>query len=262
MIVVHSPVIKEVLTPTIEGTAEEGLEFDGEWQTVGNKDGTLYRFLKLPEPEEAVVPDWMHTLEVDWMARFSNPPMFTALENFHPTLGKDKPLWKRVVVGKVSKAWVIQENGLLKIHYHTHQITWDEERHAYLTPKSEGYAGREFEILMDPLYHPFDEPGKNKVILRGPWHGCPPAGFTSVSTKPHDKETCYCFGLEVQNKVIANAFPKFFPGHRLALVTPSYAPRMACLEPIHPSWYSIKRVMLNDKAIRYGHIDANNQPSD
>lgn len=248
-------ITKNVPVPRIEGTEDEQLEFEGDWITE-NQAGTPYRFVKLCTPEEAVVPDWMNTLELDWIDKYSNSPCFSALTNFDPLRDLDEPLWKRVG----SDSWVWQKDGLLRIHYHSHNITWSEERQAYLTPKDKGYAGREYTIMMDPIYPPFNEPGKNKVILRGPWYGGPPPGFTSVNTKPYNRDTCYRFGLEVQNRVIAAAFPKFFPGHKLCLVKRSSNSVFNRLEPVHPSWDSIKAVMLHEEKIKYGYMYANKQP--
>lgn len=50
---------------------------------------------------------------------------------------------------------------------------WQQiEKEVWATPQEEGFAGRHFHIKM--------RDGRD-AILRGPWHGCPPAGWVDVT---------------------------------------------------------------------------------
>jgi hypothetical protein len=173
-----------------------------------------------PEVAIAAKPDWLHTLEIEWSLEYDSSPSFRALTNSDPLhfTNDDAAVWEL----KEGRRWVAEHNGCLMQQFHGGRLSWDEERQAWVTTRQEGYGGREFMITMRPGSDPRFTVGRNKVILCGPWHGSPPKGYASISTKPRDSNNCYCFGLELHIVAIVQMFPLFFPDHTLNYVWQSY----------------------------------------
>ncbi len=205
----------------------------------------------LPPPEEAVIPDWMHSISVDWSDGYSNEPEFKCLYNsgMDPHRFADEPIW-RLSKTEIGYWRAYAADGRATQHKHSGTLTWNETLQQWETTQQDGYAKRHFPILMDPTSDPRFAAGpngepRNKVVLKGPWHTGMPNGYQPMSTKEYkadDAYGCYCFGLEVSLHLIANCFHALMPGYQLAVVR-GYNKRIS-LQALKPTWDAPKTVWL------------------
>ncbi len=206
------------------------------------------------------IPRWAKGLHVEWMDGYGNWPnlILKASENVGSW-----PDMRFVQDGH--RYMATHADGRASTHYHSGRISittmkrrvrtgrmeWrDEEYEAYATTQQEGYAGRHYPIVLGGV-HPLR--GK-EVVLRGPWHGSPPPGYSPVSfvdmssshvrrdlqhaakhpraSKPWFKHMAY-FGLEIRHDVLAAIAARYLPHLQFALT--QYETHEQ-LEPMKPEW--------------------------
>lgn len=173
------------------------------------------------------LPKWIVGADIRWSWGFDNSPeLLLTLDNpYENTLGVDG--WEpRYTYVPEAKAYVaIHPSGdMCEIHYHKpllastvhrkhnrhHRDAIEEE--VWVTPRSEGYGGREFPIIM--------EDGR-KAVLIGPWHGGVPKSmpFLNISYRninPVEKyPEMYYFGLKFHTRIWLKAATQFFPNERI-----------------------------------------------
>lgn len=201
------------------------------------------------------------------MLGYSNPPKVTLLVDRHVTRWDDQR-WQQRPGG----LWIAEHpDGRAQAHYHagplsyefisvgtsqqddTKATIWDIERlyddrgywrrrqRMLVTTPQEGYGGRHFHLKR--------EDGET-VVLRGPWHGMPPAGYHEVGyvvegeqaarSGAADKrwwESGGYFGLIITTHLYRSLFDQLSD---LSLAETYYWSK-PMLEPIHPDWGCPKR---------------------
>lgn len=191
----------------------EGLspEFLGEIEEHGD---FVWSRLKCPTIDKCTQPDWLVELQIDWATDYANLPRFKALTQGDPFRFKDGPVWTK----DGSRYYVKSSDGRLMEHYHSGALSWNAEAAAWQTTEQEVYGGRSFPIYIKAgSDHQFPW-GRNKVILRGPWHQSPPGGYVDLYVREVKSDGCYLFGISVAFDVIIKCYQRFFPGREL-LVT-------------------------------------------
>lgn len=171
---------------------------------------------------EPKAPAWMVDLTIDWYEGFSNAPAFKAIVLGDVYAFANEPIWQRD-----GSRWFCESgDGRMMQHFHSGKLAFREGDPTVLqTDQQDGYAGRHFEIIMKEPIH-----GTRNVILRGPWHGCPPTKYNSVSTRQYKSGwQTYTFGLEMSHDLLIPAYKHFYPGEQLLNVCRDYIPG-------HP-WY-------------------------
>lgn len=168
--------------------------------------------------EDCCIPSWMYQLKIRWSREFDTTPCFQAVVHKDPLAFADSdPVWRRK-----KSLWWAEKDGCFTSHYHDGTLSWNDEKQAWISSSQQGYAGRSFEIFMDPEIPDTEmfQNGRNKVILRGPWHKGGPNGYTALATRLKNKHDTYpfCFGLCVKDSIIIKSFYNFFPNHYLAIV--------------------------------------------
>jgi len=211
-----------------------------------------------PQP----LPRWVKGLHVNWMDGWSNAPHLIVKAAESPF---DWPN-KRFEFFAPNLYFARHTDGRGEAHYHGGAISeieiehrvrvsrdeWrTEKRKVLATTQQEGYAGRHFPIVLGGK-HPLR--GKT-VLLRGPWHSSPPAGYQGVSVwsppdgrwpaerRPWHQQTC-CFGLILRDDLLIRIFARFQPHLRLACVGKT-------LQPLKPEWDAPKRWMLDRERDRF-----------
>lgn len=204
--------------------------FEGDTHTAENEHD-IYTWTKVAvEPLRQHIPNipnWLYRLEVDWHERFSNDPEFKCLtlDDSHWDFDDDVK-WRYANV-PTSGWWYKQhDDGRLQVHKHDGHLGWNSQlpKAAWQTTQQEGYAKRSFHLEMEPNTQgpngTIFEEGRTRVELRGPWHtGVPVSGFIALSTKPYNKDTCFCFGLKVPTMLIVVAATRDLSDHPLWILT-------------------------------------------
>jgi hypothetical protein len=228
------------------------------------------------------LPAWIRGAHVNWMDGYGNSPHVSI-----KTVGEE---WPNPVFSQRGTAYVAEHpDGRLQIHFHDgtvgkHKIQvfrsldgtirqhrrygpeWGDqpglgtilngvrsghepgefvELEMRATTQQDGYAGRHFWLTMDD---------GEITVLRGPWRGGVPQGWTAITTIDCTKSNPWyvqrglpwwkrggCFGLELRDDVYIAALSHFLPHLPLARVTYSYG---SYIEPFDPAWGEPKHFWL------------------
>lgn len=224
------------------------------------KQEPTWRLIERPVGPQPI-PDWVSGARIEWLDQYSNPPsVYLKSVGAHSWPDKrwhvHKGLWSALHPdgrgeflshhGSVTMTTLRRRREGVSIRDDNGQIRkpdelW-EDYQGLATTQQEGFAGREFPVVMadDTAW-----PGQT-IILRGPWYGGRMGGYQEVTTVEMAEPSPYeirrripwyrrggTFGLFLRQDVLINVLSRFLPYLELAAVERKYEPRV---QPLKPEW--------------------------
>ncbi len=228
-----------------------------------NPETDRYEWVELPVGPQPL-PEWCKGVAVGWSEGYGNIPGICLKTN---TDAREWPN-KRFVFEEDSYYRAYSLDGRLEQHSHSGQLTWQNDRQAWVSSPSEGYSGAHWEIMMREYlrvpregkkkFNRFDkewaewkdtyyfQPGRDKVILVGPWHVGAPAGYIEVSYVDTSQHDLYGYrrwhdrtaraGLYITEDLWLRLMARFQPHLRAARCFYSWASPEGILEPVREMW--------------------------
>lgn len=208
---------------------------------------------RIPEDEwmkwDKPIPLTISDAHIDWMEGFGNSPDYKLRLKEAPLDGlSGEAVWEEIEPGCFVG---LRPEGWGTCHYHRGGLAEREYKDGTKfigTPQQEGYAGRHFKITLSPNHPKYPN---QEVVLRGPWHGCPPNDYVEVSyyipsecsdafykERPWYNRGGY-FGLLMPRLMFLAVMAKFRPEIRFADIHRSYGDFVTPLRPEtnHPKGY-------------------------
>lgn len=241
--------------------------------TERTKPSESYTWIDLPVGRQPL-PAWCTGLEVGWADGYGNIPGVCLRTNTDAREWKDK----RFVFEGECYYRACSDDGRLEQHAHSGQLTWRDDREAWVSTQDAGYGGAAWSILMQPYlkverqgkkrWNRYDDwsdwkdtyffqPGRNRVILCGPWHVGAPAGYIEVSyvdtSRPdvyrnrrwHDRTARA--GLYITEDLWLRLIARFQPTVRVARCIYGWSGPEGILEPVREDWDEPKHWMLQKR---------------
>lgn len=213
-----------------------------------------------PQP----LPRWCTGVAVEWSIGYGNIPGICLKTNLDAREWPDK----RFVFEDDCYYRAYSGDGRLEQHAHSGQLAWSDERQAWLSDRDEGYGGAAWEIMMRPYlrvaregkkkFNRYDrewtewkdtyyfQPGRDKVILRGPWAVGSPKGYIGVSYVDTSVHDIYCHrrwhdrtaraGLAITEDLWLRLLARFQPTLRVARTFYHWSGPDGILEPVKEDW--------------------------
>lgn len=213
------------------------------------------------------LPDWLLDAHVDLMLNAANSPHVKFKVSRRPWSGPE--LWEREAPG----AWTVRsDDGYVMLrHYHSGEVRemegWRMSMKAHprssqgpwiftdfdkspsktaiqqnpdkysvefqtflVSDQQEGYGGSQFQITL--------KSGKI-LILRGPWHGSPPVGWTEAfvfdTSQPHNQGPYVIAGKSYPWHARGGSFGYFFSDDLVMKAVARYAPHLKCAK-VYPGY--------------------------
>lgn len=228
-----------------------------------NPEKDRYEWVELPVGPQPL-PDWCKGVAVGWSEGYGNIPGICLKTNTDAREWKDK----RFVFEDGAYYRAYSGDGRLEQHCHSGQLSWQNDRQAWVSTPSEGYGGAPWKIMMRPYlrveragkkkFNIFDrewvewkdtyffQPGRDKVILVGSWHVGAPAGYIEVSyvdTSQHDiyrhrrwSDRTARAGLYITEDLWLRLIARFQPHLRVARCFYGWNAPEGILEPVREMW--------------------------
>lgn len=227
-----------------------------------NPETDRYEWVELPVGPQPL-PAWCTGVAVAWSDGYGNIPGICLKTNCEAREWNDK---RFIFEDGCYRAY--SGDGRLEQHSHSGQLSWQEDRQAWVSTQSDGYGGSAWEIMMRPYlrvsmegkkkFNMFDKewaewkdtyffpPGRDKVILRGPWHVGGPKGWIEVSYVDTSKPDIYCHrrwhdrtaraGLYISDDLWLRLLARFEPTIRVARTFYKWHNFDGILEPVRDDW--------------------------
>jgi hypothetical protein len=231
-----------------------------------------YEWVDLPVGPQPL-PSWCTGVAAGWADGYGNIPGICLKTNTEAREWADK----RFVFEGDCYYRAYSDDGRLEQHAHSGQLSWQDDRQAWVSSRSDGYGGSSWEIMMRPYlrvaregkkkFNMFDrewtdwrdtyffQPGRDKVILVGPWHVGAPRGYIEVSYVDTSKPDIYCHrrwhdrtaraGLYITEDLWLRLIARFQPTLRVARTFYGWSGPEGILEPVREDWDEPKHWMLN-----------------
>lgn len=228
-----------------------------------NPETDSYEWVERPVGPQPL-PAWCTGLEIGWADGYGNIPGIRLKTNTEAREWPDK----RFVIEGNDYYRAYSGDGRLEQHSHSGQLSWSDERQAWVSSPDRGYGGAHWEIMMQPylkveregkkrwnMYDKwsdwkdtyFFQPGREKVILVGPWHVGAPKGYIEVSyvdtsrCKPSWKpwrwhDTTARAGLYITDDLWLRLMARFAPTIRVARTFYKWDSFDGILEPVRDDW--------------------------
>lgn len=221
-----------------------------------------YEWVDLPVGRQPL-PKWCTGIETEWADGYGNLPGICLKTNTDAREWADK----RFVFEGDSYYRAYSGDGRLEQHSHSGQLTWQDDRQAWVSTPDAGYGGAQWSILMKPYlkveregkkrwnrYDPWSEwkdtyffqPGRNRVILCGPWHVGAPRGYIGVSYVDTSQKDIYRHrrwqdrtaraGLFISEDLWMRLVARFAPTVRVARTFYKWDEFNGILEPVREDW--------------------------
>lgn len=231
-----------------------------------NPDKDRYEWVDRPVGPQPL-PAWCTGVAIEWMIGYGNIPGVCLKTN---TDARNWPDKRFVFEDGCYRAY--SGDGRLEQHAHSGQLHWQDDKQAWVSDRDEGYGGSAWEIMMRPYlrvaregkkkFNMFDrewaewkdtyffQPGRDKVILRGPWHVGAPKGYIEVSyvdTSVHDiygyrrwHDRTARAGLYITEDLWIRLLARFQPTVRVARAFYGWSGDDGILEPVKENWTAPK----------------------
>ena len=222
-----------------------------------------YEWVELPVGPQPL-PKWCTGVAVGWSEGYGAIPGICLKTNTDAREWPDK----RFVFEGDCYYRAYSDDGRLEQHAHSGQLSWQDDRQAWVSTPDEGYGGSAWEIMMRPYlrvaregkkkFNRFDrewaewkdtyffQPGRDKVILRGPWAVGGPAGYIEVAyvdTSEHDlyqhrrwHDRTARAGLYITEDLWLRLIARFQPHLRVARCFYGWSAPGGILEPVREMW--------------------------
>lgn len=226
-------------------------------------DKDRYEWIELPVGPQPL-PDWCKGVQVGWHEGYGNIPGICLKTNTDAREWPDK----RFVFEGDCYYRARSDDGRLEQHAHSGQLSWQDDWQAWVSIPDEGYGGAHWEIMMRPYlrvaregkkkFNRFDrewagwkdtyffQPGRDKMILVGPWHVGAPTGYIEVSyvdTSQHDlygyrrwSDRTARAGLYITEDLWLRLIARFQPHLRVARCFYGWSGPEGILEPVREMW--------------------------
>lgn len=227
-----------------------------------NPEKDRYEWVDLPVGPQPL-PKWCTGLVVGWSEGYGNIPGVCLKTNTDARDWTDK----RFVVEDGHYYRARSGDGRLEQHFHSGQLHWQDDRQAWVSTPDEGYGGAHWEIMMRQYlkveregkkrwnrFDPWSEwkdtyyfqPGRDKVILIGPWHVGAPKGYIEVSYVDTSQHDLYGYrrwhdrtaraGLYITEDLWLRLIARFQPTVRVARCFYGWSAPEGILEPVRETW--------------------------
>lgn len=227
-----------------------------------NPETDYYEWVELPVGPQPL-PKWCTGLEIGWSDGYGNLPDICLKTNTDAREWPDK----RFVFENPYYYRAYSDDGRLEQHAHSGQLSWQDDRQAWVSAPDEGYGGAHWTIMMRPWlevaregkkrWNRFDEwsewkdtyffpPGRDKVILVGPWAVGAPKGYREVAYVDTSKPDIYRHrrwqdrtgraGLYITEDLWMRLVARFAPTIRVARTFYKWANFDGILEPVRDDW--------------------------
>ena len=240
-----------------------------------------YEWVDLPVGPQPI-PDWCTGLAIGWADGYGNIPGVCLKTNTEALNWPDK----RFVFEGDRYYRAYSDDGRLEQHAHSGQLSWQNDRQAWVSTPDEGYGGSSWEIMMKPYRKVeregkkrwscydkwsdwkdtyFFQPGRDKVILVGPWHVGAPTGYIEVSYVDTSRPDLYWkrgrrwydrtarAGLYITDELWLRLIARYQPTLRVARCFYGWSSPEGLLEPVREDWdepkaWAIRKARLLDAA--------------
>jgi len=228
-----------------------------------------------PQP----LPTWCTGLEVAWADGYGNLPGVCLKTNTDARNWPDK----RFVFEDGHHYRAYSNDGRLEQHAHSGQLSWSNSQQAWVSSPSDGYGGSSWHIQMQPYlrvkregkkkFNIYDRdwvewkdtyyfpPGRDKVILVGPWHVGAPKSYIEVAYVDTSRPDIYRVprrwhdrtaraGLYITEDLWLRLIARFQPTLRVARTIYGWSGNYEHLEPVREDWDEPKLWMLRKRQVR------------
>ena len=203
-----------------------------------------FEWAQMPEGPQPI-PTWCKGAHVRWWDGYGNSPSVMLKSDTDPFSWDDMEWTFRDGV-----YFCKHDDGRLKQHHASDDLTWSDENDAWLSPPDRGYDGDCFRLLMADDGDRFTG-DRRKVILRGPWSSSSLPGYCEASVvnvnaswrprsvKPEDRPwwvLTAMAGLRLKSEVLLRIVARFEPTVRIANVRRRWAHGETYAEFVRADW--------------------------
>jgi len=228
-----------------------------------NPETDHYEWVDLPIGPQPL-PEWCTGAQIEWSDGYGNIPGVCLKTNTEAREWPDQ----RFVFEEPCYYRAYSNDGRLEQHAHSGQLSWQDDRQAWVSTPDEGYGGSAWEITMRSYlrvpregkkkFNPYDrewtewkdtyffQPGREKVILRGPWSVGAPKGYIGVSYVDTSQPDIYRYrrwhdrtaraGLYITDDLWLRLIARHAPTVRVARTFYKWDNFDGILEPVREDW--------------------------